>query len=180
MRSWFSLLAAAALLLAPSAGAQPAPAASPTPEQKEKPAKKPKPELTDAEKAARDEERENAVLESLPAGETYTGLRIPNFSPTGKLLMLFAAKSARRAGDREIEMTDLNIEINNDDGTSFRVQMAHSVFNLDTRILTSDTPTKISRDDFTIEGARAEFHTKTRFGRMLGPTTMVIKSENAQ
>lgn len=152
-------------------------AESPKPE---KAPKAPKAPATTEEKAAKDEERENAVLAGIPAGETYTGLRIPSFSPGGKLLMLFEAKSAKRIADRELEMTGLAIEINNNDGTTFHVSMDHSVFNLDTRILTSDTPTTIRRNDFTIEGERAEFHTKTRFGRMLGPTTMVITTENAQ
>lgn len=175
MKWWLSLLVAAASFgLAAVSGAQAADG-TPKPEKKEKNAP-----VTEAEKAARDEERENAVLAGIPAGETYTGLRIPNFSPGGKLLMLFEAKSAKRVADRRIEMQGLAIEIHNNDGTTFHVAMEHSVFDLDTRILTSDTPTTIRRDDFTIEGQRAEFHTKTRFGRLLGPTTMVINTENAQ
>lgn len=124
--------------------------------------------------------KEDAIIDSIPSGQTYYGLRIPNFSPTGKLLMLFDAKAAKRITDRNLEMQDLKIEIHNDDGTTFHVSMSHSVFNLDTRILTSDTPTTISREDFVITGERAEFHLKNKFGRMLGATTMTINSENVK
>jgi hypothetical protein len=84
------------------------------------------------------------------------------------------ASRTKRIDNRDIEMNGLKIEIHNDDGTTFHVEMAHSVFNLDTRILKSDTPTTIKRDDFTIEGQRAEFHTKERFGHMYGDVKMVI------
>jgi hypothetical protein len=129
---------------------------------------------------ASSESKQDNMLKDIPAGQTYYGLRIPNFSPTGKLLMLFDAKAAKRITDRNLDMEDLKIEIHNDDGTTFHVSMAHSVFNLDTRILTSDTPTTISREDFVITGERAEFHLKNKFGRMLGSTKMTINSETVK
>jgi hypothetical protein len=169
VKSWLSLLLA---LLAPVALF----AQSDKPEKKSRDDKAAATPAKTTDSAA----KENTMLDSIPSGQTYHGLRIPNFSPTGKLLMLFDAKTAKRINDRNLEMQDLKIEIHNNDGTTFHVAMAHSVFNLDTRILTSDTPTTISREDFVIEGERAEFHLKTKFGRMLGATKMTINSETVK
>jgi hypothetical protein len=135
----------------------------------------PKPSPADA-KTTSDTDKENAGIASIPPGQVYHGVHIPNYSPTGKLLMLFDAQSAKRIADRDIEMQELKIEIHNNDGSTFHVEMKHSVFNLDTRILTSDTPTTIKRDDFVINGSSAEFHTKEKFGRVFGNVKMIINS----
>jgi len=177
VKSWRNLLLAVALLAPVAVFAEP--------DQKPDAPKADKADKSDAKKKKADKEKqpakessdqqkEDAVLGGIPDQQTYYGLRIPNFSPGGKLLMLFSADSAKRVDNRDIEMNGLKIEIHNDDGTTFHVEMTHSVFNLDTRILKSDTPTTIKRDDFTIEGQRAEFHTKERFGHMYGDVKMVI------
>jgi len=145
------------------------------------------PARAEDEKAAKDEaaaedakSQEDAILADIPPDQVYHGLRIPHMDPTGRLLMLFDAGSAKRIDDRNIEMEDLKIEIHNDDGTTFHVEMPRSVFNLDTRVLTSDTPVTIRREDFIINGETAEFHTKTRFGRMRGNVKMTINTERAE
>lgn len=166
MKSWLSLLLVALLPVAAFAET----------EKSDKDSKKSKATPTPASS----EQKEDAIISGIPAGQTYTGLRIPNFSPTGKLLMLLDAKSARRTTDRNVDLVDLKIEIHNEDGTTFHVTMPHSVFNLDTRILASDTPTKITREDFVITGEKADFYLKTKFGRMKGATKMIINSENVQ
>jgi hypothetical protein len=170
--SWLKLSLACALLAAPAVFAEPA--------AKDKDAKKNPPtdqkSRSSAAKVTSDDDKESAVLRDLPANQVYNGVHIPNFSPTGKLLMLFDAKSAKRIDDRDIEMQDLKIEIHNNDGSTFHVEMVHSVFNLDTRILTSNTPTTIKRDDFIINGDRAEFHVKEKFGRVFGNVKMIINS----
>jgi hypothetical protein len=172
VKSWRNLLLALALFAPVAVFAQPDKKTDNAAKKADK--TEAKKDGKDASKEGGDQEREDAVLSSIPDQQTYYGLRIPNFSPGGKLLMLFSADSAKRIDNRDIEMNGLQIEIHNNDGTTFHVQMAHSVFNLDTRILKSDTPTTIKRDDFTIEGQRAEFHTKERFGHMYGDVKMVI------
>jgi hypothetical protein len=71
-------------------------------------------------------------------------------------------------------MENLAIEIHNDDGTTFHVAMPHAVFNFDTKLLTSDTPTTIKRDDMIIDGDKAVFDVKKRFGRVIGNVKMTI------
>ncbi|MDD5200753.1 MAG: hypothetical protein PHC88_13230 [Terrimicrobiaceae bacterium] len=169
MKSWLSLLAA---LLAPVALFA-APDKSP-PAQKPADPKAKKADASGESKSAADADKENAILASIPADQIYHGVHIPSFSPQGKLLMLFDAQSAKRINERNIEMQDLKMEIHNKDGSTFHVEMRHSVFNLDTRILASDTPTTIRRDDFIINGDKAEFHTKEKFGRVFGNVKMII------
>ena len=165
MKSSLSLLLA---LLAPIAFALAAPdqpADAPKAD-----ADKPKP----TPKVSSPKEKEDAVLVSMPLNVPITGLRIPNRDPSGKLLMMLDAQSAQRINDRNVELKGLKLEIRNNDGTTFHVDMQNSVFNLDTRILASDTPTTIRRDDFVISGDRAEFHTKEKFGRIKGNVKMII------
>jgi hypothetical protein len=163
---WFSRLAlvlvAPATLLAQTAGEKKKPEAKPTPKKEAKPAT-----TTEAE-------RINQMMQSVPEDQIFQGIQIPNYGPDGKLQSLFSAKSAKRIDDRQIEMGGLKIEIHNNDGTTFHVEMEHSVFNFDTNTLTSDTPTTIKRDDMIINGDRAEFHIKNRFGRVNGNVKMVI------
>lgn len=179
MKSWLNLLLAAALLAPAAVFAQPdkkPDAQKADKSDKTDPKKKKDDKDKDKEppKESSEQEKVDAIIGGIPDQQTFYGLRIPNRSPSGKLLMLFSADSAKRIDNRNIEMNGMKIEIHNDDGTTFHVEMAHSVFNLDTRILKSDTPTTIKRDDFTIEGQRAEFHTKERFGHMYGDVKMVI------
>ncbi|MGC1481134.1 MAG: hypothetical protein WA771_11560 [Chthoniobacterales bacterium] len=128
----------------------------------------------DAEKAEAAASEQDEMFAEIPIGETFEGVRIPQMDPNGNLVMLFDTKKAKRIDDRHIDMEQLKIEIHNDDGTTFHVSMPHSVFDLDTNILDSDTPVEIRRDDFVINGDTAQFHTKTKFGRINGNVKMVI------
>ncbi len=124
-----------------------------------------------AEESMSDQE---AMFAEIPMGETFEGVRIPQMDANGNLMMLFDTKKATRIDDRHIDMEHLKIEIHNDDGSTFHVEMPHSVFDLDTNILDSDTPVEIRREDFIINGDTAQFHTKSKFGRINGNVKMVI------
>lgn len=129
-------------------------------------------------KAAAD--TEEAVLSDIPMGQPMSALVIPQRGEDGKLLSLFRVGTAKRVDDRHIEMTDLKIEYHDDDGTTFHVQMPEAVFDLETRVLASNSPTQIRREGFVIDGDTAEFHTKTRFGRMTGNVKMIIDSDDIE
>ncbi|MGH8048079.1 MAG: hypothetical protein ACREKL_12625 [Chthoniobacterales bacterium] len=170
MKSWLSLflaLAAQAALFAEPARPTPTPKPDAKPAAKSDSKKNPDP-------SDNEDERIKKVLEGVPADQVFHNVQIPSLGPNGKTQSLFKAESAKRIGDRDMEMQGLQIEIHNDDGTTFHVEMAHSIFNFDTKILTSDTPTTIKRDDFVINGDRAEFHVKSRFGRVMGNVKMTI------
>ncbi len=138
----------------------------------------------DTEKPAKDQRKpadpEEAVLSDIPLGQPMSALVIPQRGEDGKLLSLFRVGTAKRVDDKHIEMTDLKIEIHNEDGTTFHVQMPEAVFDLETRVLKSSSPTQIRREGFVIDGDAAEFFTKTRFGRMTGNVKMIIDSDDIE
>ena len=53
--------------------------------------------------------------------------------------------------------------------------MPVSLFSTKTRVITSDKPVFIHHRDFDLTGARMEFDTATRKGRLIGPVTMKIR-----
>jgi hypothetical protein len=170
VKSWLSLLLA--LLLPVALIAAPEDADDQKTDQKAAGEGKKKPKETP--KGSSEDKKESEILRNIPDDQTYHDVTIPNMGPGGKLLSRLKAKKVKRLNDRNFEMGDLTVEIFNKDGSTFHVQMPHSVFNIDTRILTSDTPTTIRRDDFTINGDKAEFHIKEKFGRVIGNVKMVI------
>jgi hypothetical protein len=168
VKSWLSLflaLASPAILVAQTEKPTPKPDATPVAKAGAKNTPKP---TTD------EDERIKTTLGNLPPNQIFHNVQIPSLGPNGEIQSLFKAETAKRIGDQNMEMQNLQIEIHNPDGTTFHVQMAHSIFDFSTKILTSDTPSTIKRDDFVINGDRAEFNVKTRFGRMLGNVKMTI------
>jgi hypothetical protein len=131
-----------------------------------------------SEKAPAAEKKSTAPAEfdiPVPAGVPVKGIKIPYYSEDGNtLLMTFDAEVARRVDDENIEMENLKIDGKSDDGSKFTVALPQSVFNLETRILTGNNGVVIARDDFEITGQSAEFHAKTRFGKVIGDVKMII------
>jgi len=113
----------------------------------------------------------------VPEGVPIKGITIPHYNDTGELAMKFEAEEARRVSDNLIEMDELRIQIL-DSEKPYDIRMETSEFNLDTRVLTSDTQVTIKREDFEIVGDSAQFDVKTRQSRMLGNVVMTIS--NAQ
>jgi hypothetical protein len=130
---------------------------------------------TSAEKAAPENQFDIPVQEGVPV----KGLKIPYYSEDGKtLLMTFAAEEAIKVDPEHIEMTNLNIEANSDDGKTFYIDLPKAVFNLETRILKGDSTVHIQRADFEIFGDTGEFNVKTRFAKIFGNSKMIIFTEH--
>ena len=110
----------------------------------------------------------------VPMGMPVKGIKIPHRDANGKLLMVFEADVAKKLDDTRIEMDELKIEAYDDDGRKVFVQIAHSVFNLESRILVGDTRSLIRRDDFEITGDSVEFDTRTRNATMRGKIKMTL------
>lgn len=165
-----AVLTAAALLTLPSL-----PAAESTPS----PAPKASPEASPAEQ---DKGSNLAQMDiPVPIGEDIKGIRIPYFGEDGKTLqMTFDAEVARKLDDKHIEMENLKIDAYGDDDKDFYIEIPKSIFNLETRILTGNNSVLIRRDDFEIVGDAVEFHTKDRFGKILGNVKMIIFSSDIE
>lgn len=109
-------------------------------------------------------------------GQDVIGLRIPHFNENGELILQISAETARRLDDDNVEMETMRVEFFDEDRERMEIVVAKSQFNMESRILTSDTPATISRRDFTIEGDTLEFDLAEQVGKMQGSVKMTIHS----
>jgi hypothetical protein len=165
------------------AAQQGAPAPSSKTGSAEKTSKKPKPtQESRATKATKEksepahEESEQEIDIPVPDGVPVKGIKVPSYSPEGKLLMMLDAEQARKLDADRIEFENLKIDAYSDDDKKIYVELPRSIFNLTTRILTSESRVLIRREDFELVGDAGEFYTKNRFAKILGNVKMTILS----
>ena len=82
--------------------------------------------------------------------------------------------------EQHVDMQNMKIESFDDEGKKINIELPHSTFNLETRILTGDQHALIRREDFEITGDSLEFNTKTRYAILRGKIRMVIQSANLE
>jgi hypothetical protein len=117
----------------------------------------------------------------VPDGIPVKGIKVPSYSPEGKLIMMLDAEQARKLNADQIEFENLKIDAYSDDNKKIYVELPRSVFSLTTRILTSESRVLIRREDFELVGDGGEFYTKSRFAKILGNVKMTIfGTENFQ
>ena len=117
----------------------------------------------------------------VPIGVPVKGIKIPHRNDEGKLVMTIQAEVAKKIDDTHIEMENMKIEsIDEQDGKAMNIEVPHSVFNLETRILAGDSQTVIKREDFEVTGDSVEFNTKTRHATLRGKIRMIIQSANLE
>jgi hypothetical protein len=112
----------------------------------------------------------------VPDGVPVKGIKVPSYSADGKLLMMLDAEQARKLDADRIEFENLKIDAYSDDDKKIYVELPRSIFNLTTRILTSESRVLIRREDFELVGDAGEFYTKNRFAKILGNVKMTILS----
>ena len=112
----------------------------------------------------------------LPVGQESKGIKIPQFNLTGQVLSQLLAGKVVRVDDEFLKIQELKLDFFDDGGKNeFRIDMPVSLFSTRTRIITSDEPVFIHHRDFDLTGAKLEFNTATRKGRLIGPVTMKIR-----
>lgn len=116
----------------------------------------------------------------VPIGVPVKGLKIPHRNEEGKLVLTMEAEVAKKVDERHVEMENMKIESFDDDGRKMHIELPHSIFDLQTRILAGDTHTLIQREDFQITGDAVEFNTKTRYAILRGNIRMVIDSGDTE
>jgi len=161
---WFpvSLLAALLLTAGTLSAEKPDPAA-------EKPAAAKK----DKDKKSQDERKFDVpIAEGVPV----KGLKFPYYGPDGELKGTLEAELATKISPVDIEMERARIDAVDDDGKNFHVELDTAVLNLETRVVTSPERVFVRRDDFELTGDSGEFHTKTRFAKVVGNVKMTILS----
>lgn len=140
-------------------------------------AKSEEPKPTPAEKK---KEGEQGFDIPVPLGIPVKGIKIPHRNEEGKLIMTIEADVAKKLDEQHIDMENMKIESFDDDGKKINIELPHSIFNLDTRILTGDSHALIRREDFEITGDSVEFNTKTRNAVLRGNIRMILQSADLE
>lgn len=104
----------------------------------------------------------------IPVGEPVSGIKIPQYDESGKLSMTLLAGKARKLDDKKVEFEKLKISFTDKEGKEIIVEIPHAQLDTETKKLTADSRTMVSREDFDIAGDQAEFDTVTRTGRFMG------------
>lgn len=116
----------------------------------------------------------------VPKGQPQKGLRIPIFSPDGKLMMSFQIGVAEVVDADNIKMGELRLETFKENGDhEFDIDLPDSVFNAKTKELTSKAHVTIKRHDFEISGNSMTFNTDTKVGTFGNGVKMVIYDARA-
>ena len=151
---------------------------SPSVEAKTKKAKKSTPSpVPEAAEAAADK----GIDVPIPINHAAKGVRIPIYTPDGKLQMMFESEVAFRVDAQQLRLEQLNIETFDADGKSeMFIDMPKSTFDLKTRMLSSTDPVTIRRSDFEVTGGNMTFDTQTRQGKFTGPVRMLIFKNNSE
>lgn len=116
----------------------------------------------------------------VPMGIPVKGIKIPHRNEEGKLVMTIEAETAKKLDEKHVEMENMKIDSFDDDGKTIRIEIPHSIFDLDTRILSGDSQALIRREDFEITGDSVEFNTKTRHATLHGKIHMIIQSADIE
>src|SRR6266550_7711125 len=115
----------------------------------------------------------------LPIGHEAKGVVLPDFDSEGHLRGKFIASTARRLDEEHIRFQDLKITtFTPESQVDLQIDMQTSVFDLKTKILSSQERATVKRADFNIVGDAIQFDTNTRTGRMVGNVKMVITSQS--
>ncbi|HLB34050.1 MAG TPA: hypothetical protein VJK54_07450 [Chthoniobacterales bacterium] len=111
-----------------------------------------------------------------PIGEEMKGVVIPQYDSSGRLTMNFYAASARKMNEVMVELHQLKVEFFEKDGKDVTVSIPQSIFNLETKILSTDTETTIQREDFHMIGQSGEFDIMKRLGVLKGHVHTEIRN----
>jgi hypothetical protein len=131
----------------------------------------------DAKKKPEDASDPNGGKLSLPlvAGHPSLGLKIPYYDVKGNLQMIYTIGVATRKDADNVEMKEVQVETYNEEGEpEMTVELPVSSLNLNTKVVTSNTPTTITREDFKLTGDSVQFNTISKEAKLVGNVHMTI------
>jgi hypothetical protein len=116
----------------------------------------------------------------VPIGHEVKGLRVPVRNEEGKMEMQFDMETATRLDDQNVEMHTVTIQTYNQQTgkPDAKIDLRTSMMNLDTNVITTKEPVRITREDFVLTADGGEFNSKTRQGRVVGNVHLVIYNRN--
>jgi hypothetical protein len=116
----------------------------------------------------------------VPIGHEVKGLRVPVRNEEGKMEMQFDMETASRLDEQNVEMHTVTIQTYNQQTgkQDAKIELQTSMMNLDTNIITTKEPIRITREDFVVTADGGEFNSKTRQGKVVGNVHLVIYNRN--
>jgi len=114
---------------------------------------------------------------SIPLLQGYDsfGLSVPDHDVSGRLRSQFVIGVISRVDDRTVEVRESFLETYREDGSlDLSIEMPKARLDRFTRVLVSQTPVTIRREEFQLKGETMEFNTVTREGGLGGAVEMVI------
>jgi len=116
----------------------------------------------------------------VPIGHEVKGLRVPVRNDEGKMEMQFDMETATRLDDQNIEMHTVTIQTYNQQTgkPDAKIELQTSMMNLDTNVITTKEPVRITREDFVLTADGGEFNSKTRQGKVVGNVHVVLYNRN--
>jgi hypothetical protein len=116
----------------------------------------------------------------VPIGHDVKGLRLPVRNDQGKIEMQFDMESARRLDDQNVEMHTVTIQTYNQQTfkPDAKIELVSSTMNLDSELISTKEPVRITRNDFFLTADAGEFNSKTRQGTVYGNIHLVIYNRN--
>lgn len=110
----------------------------------------------------------------LPVGEKNLDVKIPSFKD-GIPSSTVRAGSMVRMDDDNMQMEKMDIRLYGEThDKDVRIQLATAIYHMPSQILASNTRSRVSRDDFDLQGDSMVFDTRTQQGKMVGNVRMVI------
>lgn len=111
----------------------------------------------------------------IPVAHGAKGIKLPYFDGNGKLQMDFSIGSAFRTDAEHLEMKGVVMQTYDENGKSeMFIEMPRSTLDLTTRMLKSDEPFTLRRNDFEMTGDTMQFNTVTKSGKVIGNVRMLI------
>ena len=115
----------------------------------------------------------------LGVGDPANRIKIPETDQGGRLLSQLMAARATRVDNEHVQMSEMNLDLYHPDGKEdFHIIMPTSIFNLQTRIISSEDPITVRTQDFELTGEKMEFNTVDRTGKLMGKVRMIIHNLN--
>jgi len=115
----------------------------------------------------------------LPIGHEAKGVVLPDFDSDGHLRGRFEAARAKRLDEEHVSFQSLKIiTYTPENQVDLTIELSESVFDLKTRVLSSNQRSTVIRADFNIVGDSVQFDTNTHTGKMIGNVKMVINGQS--
>jgi len=111
----------------------------------------------------------------IEVGQDAHGLRFPVFDEAGNIQMYFVIDVAKRIDNDHMQMSKVQLQTYNEKKEKeMQIDMQNAILDLNTRIVTTDSPVRVRRSDFELFGDRASYNTATGDGKLTGKVRMLI------